>query len=62
MLVDLDKNLIAEAFYYAKVDSENELIELPLREFIRNHRPRDVRELQNKITIDPDYNHKNLRD
>lgn len=37
---------------------QKKLIELTLAEFIENQRRRDVRELRNKIKLDPDYDYK----
>lgn len=57
----LDDKLVKEAFKYAEVSTKRELVELALREFVQNHRRRDVRELRNKITLDPHYDYKKMR-
>lgn len=57
----LDDDLVSEAFHYAKVASKRELIDQALREFVENHRRKDVRELKSKIKIHDDYNYKILR-
>lgn len=57
----LDDRLVKEAFHYAKVSTKRELIDLALREFIANHRRRDVRALPGKVKLRQDYNYKLLR-
>lgn len=57
----LDNELVKEAFKHANVKTKRELIDLALREFIANHRRRDVRELFGEVEIDPDYDYKKLR-
>jgi Arc/MetJ family transcription regulator len=57
----LNEKLVKEAFCYASVSTEEELIDLALREFVENHRRKDIRDLRGKIKIDDKYNHKALR-
>ena len=58
----LDEELVDEAFRYAGVKTKRELVDLALREFVANHRRRDVRELRGKVKLDPTYDHKALRE
>jgi len=58
----LDKELVEEAFRYAGVRTKRELVDLALREFVENHRRKDVRELRGKGLIRPDYDYKALRE
>lgn len=58
----LNDSLVKEAFRYTSVSSKRELIELALKEFVENHRRHDIRELKGKVTIDPKYNYKKLRE
>lgn len=58
----LNETLVNEAFRYTSVSTKRELVELALQEFICNHRRRDVRELQGKIKLRADYDHKKLRE
>ncbi|MDP8948310.1 MAG: type II toxin-antitoxin system VapB family antitoxin [Actinomycetota bacterium] len=58
----LDKELVEEAFRYAGVRTKRELVDLALREFVENHRRKDVRELRGKDLIRPDYDYKALRE
>jgi Arc/MetJ family transcription regulator len=58
----IDDELVKEAFRYAGVRTKRELVDLALREFVENHRRRDVRELRGEITFHPGYDHKRLRE
>lgn len=58
----LDDELVEEAFGHAHVKTKRELVDLALREFVANHRRRDIRELRGKILIDPEYDYKKLRE
>lgn len=62
MNIVLDDELVEEAFEYAGVKTKRELVDLALREFVENHRRRDIRELRGKILIAPDYDYKKLRE
>jgi len=57
----LDDDLVAEALQYAGVKTKREVVERALREFVENHRRRDVRELRGTVRIRKGYDHKRLR-
>ncbi len=57
----LDEKLVKEAFRYTQVSTKKELIDLALREFVENHRRKDIRDLKGKIKIDDKYDYKSLR-
>lgn len=57
----LDDKLVKEAFRYAHVSTKKELIDLALREFVENHRRKDIRDLKGKIKIHEKYDYKELR-
>jgi Arc/MetJ family transcription regulator len=59
----LDDDLMKEAFKYATVSTKRELVDLALREFVVQHRRRDLRELRNskQKLIRDDYDYKALR-
>src|SRR5208337_1156877 len=59
--IDLDEELVKEAFKYADVKTKKELIALGLREFIENHKRRDLRDLRGKVRFREGYDHKALR-
>lgn len=56
----IDDGLVAEAFRYPEATTRRELVEHALREFVENHRRRDVRELRGKVQLRPDYDYKRL--
>lgn len=60
--IDLDDELVETAFHYAGVKTKRELVHLALREFIEQHRRRDLRELRGRGGIAEDYDHKPLRE
>jgi Arc/MetJ family transcription regulator len=57
----LDEALVAEAFKYAGVKTKRDLIDVALREFIRQHKRADIRALRGKGLIDPSYDYKAAR-
>lgn len=57
----LDEKLVKEAFHYAHVATKKELIDLALREFVENHRRKDIRDLKGKVKIDAKYDYKSSR-
>lgn len=58
----LNETLVKEAFHYAKVSTKRELVDLALREFIENHKRRNIRDLRGKVKLNPDYDYKSLRE
>ena len=58
----LDDELVEEAFRHSNAKTKRELVDLALREFVANHKRKDVRELRGKITFHPGYDHKKLRE
>lgn len=57
----LDEKLVQEAFRYADVSTKRDLINLALKEFVENHRRKDIREIKGKVKIDNKYDYKKLR-
>lgn len=57
----LDDELINAAFQYTNVQTKKELVHLALKEFVAAHRRKDIRALQGKVKIDPQYDYKALR-
>ncbi len=57
----LNPVLVSEAFRYASVKTKKDLIDLALREFVRQHKRTDVRALRGKGLIDPSYNYRSAR-
>lgn len=59
--IDLDSELVEEAFRYARVRTKKDLVHLALREFVETQRRLDVRDLRGSIEFEPDYDYKALR-
>ncbi len=59
--IDLDENLVNEAFKYTDVKTKKELIALTLREFVENRKRKDLGELRGKIKFREGYDHKSMR-
>lgn len=57
----LNEKLIKEAFKYAQVSTKRELIELVLKEYVENHRRKDIRDLKGKVKIAASYDYKTAR-
>ena len=59
--IDLDDDLITEAFRHTNARTKKELVHLALEEFVARRRRRDVRELLGNVGIRAEYDHKALR-
>lgn len=57
----LDQELVEKSRRYAGDSSTRELVDVALREYVENHRRRDLRELRGRVNIQPGYDHKRLR-
>jgi len=57
----LNDALMSEAFRYAGVKTKKDLVDLALREFVRQHKRTDIRKLRGKGMIDPSYNYRAAR-
>lgn len=60
--IELDESLLEDAFRYTSVKTKRELVHLALSEFVDNHRRKDLRDLQGKGGISPEYDYKALRE
>lgn len=63
-MIDINDQLITQAAKLAKIDNQNQVIEIALSEYIQHHQPakkRDVHDLVGKINIDPNYDYKKMR-
>ncbi len=58
----LDDDLVAEAFRYSTAKTKRELIHQALREYVEQHRRKNILELVGKVRIADDYDHKSLRE
>lgn len=58
----LDDELVEEAFRHSDAKTKRELVDRALREFVKNHKRRDIRELRGQVTFHPDYDYKKFRE
>ncbi len=60
--VVLDDNLIEEAFKYAdSIRTKKDLIEVALKEFVKNRKMKNLRDLKGKIKFADGYDYKKMR-
>ena len=58
----LDDNLVKEAFKYADtIHTKKDLIEEALKEFVKNRKMRNLKELKGKILFADGYDYKKMR-
>ncbi len=60
--IDLDENLVNEAFKYAGVKTKKELVNIALQEFIEMHKRKDLAEIKGEISFFEDYDYKKMRE
>ncbi|MEY2831790.1 MAG: hypothetical protein RLZZ574_1048 [Cyanobacteriota bacterium] len=59
--IDLDDQLMEEAFRLSNVRTKKELVNLALQEFIKSKKKKDLLELSGKIQFYDSYDYKALR-
>lgn len=59
--IDLDDELVEEAFSVSKMRTKKDLVHEALRELIKMRTIKDMTELSGLITFHTGYNHKKLR-
>ncbi len=58
----IDDQLVDEAFKYAEnITTKKDLIEVALKEFVKNRKMRNLRDLKGKIAFADDYDYKKMR-
>ena len=58
----LDDQLVDEAFKYAEnINTKKDLIEIALKEFVKNRKMKNLRDLKGKIVFSEDYDYKKMR-
>ena len=60
--IDLDDQLVEEAFRLTHLRTKKELLNLALQELIRSYKKRNLLDLSGKIQFQPDYDYKALRE
>ena len=58
----LDDELVEEVFRHSNAKTKRELVDVALREFVENHKRKDIRELRGRISFHPGYDYKKLRE
>ena len=59
--IEIDDELMEEAFRFTSVRTKKELVHLALTEFIKAKKKKDLLDLGGKIQFHDDYDHKALR-
>jgi len=60
--IDLDDKLLTEAFKYAEnISTKKALVEIALKEFVRNHSMKNLKDLKGKIQFAENYDYKQMR-
>jgi len=58
----LDDQLVDEAFRYAEnISTKKDLIEIALKEFVKNRKIKNLKDLKGKIVFADDYDYKRMR-
>lgn len=58
----LDDMLVKEAFKYAEnINTKKDLVEIALREFVQNHKVKNLSDLKGRIQFSENYDYKNMR-
>ncbi|MCG8461959.1 MAG: type II toxin-antitoxin system VapB family antitoxin [Holophagales bacterium] len=57
----LDEELVAEAFTLTGARTKRELVDLALRELVRQRRKKDLTELAGRAQLRDDFDHKGMR-
>jgi Arc/MetJ family transcription regulator len=60
--IDLDDNLIKEAFKFSHAKTKKELINQALKEFVENRRRLNLLDLEGGIQFSEGYDHKSMRE
>lgn len=59
--IELDDNLLKEAFRFSRAKTKRRLVQTALEEFVRNHSRKDLRALKGKIRFSKHYDYKKMR-
>jgi Arc/MetJ family transcription regulator len=58
----LNDELISEAFKYSdNISTKKELVDVALKEYVENHKRKNLKDLFGKISFSSEYNYKNMR-
>lgn len=59
--IDLDDQLMDEAFKHSDVKTKKDLIHQALKEFIENKKRKNLGDLRGKLVFEKDYDYKSMR-
>jgi len=59
--ININDDLVNEAFKYTKAKTKKELIDIALRELVENRKRLNLLDLAGKIKFEEDYDYKSLR-
>ena len=59
--INLDDELVSEAFKYTGAKTKKDLIHIALKELVENHKRLNLLDLAGKIEFVEDYDYKSLR-
>lgn len=60
--IDIEEELLEEAFKFTDIKTKKDLINLALKEFIETHKKKNLMELKGKIKFSDDYDYKSMRE
>lgn len=60
--IELDDDLVKEAFEICDFKTKKELISKALEEFVSNHKKMNLLDLKGRIEFSKDYDHKGMRE
>ena len=60
--LNIDETLIQEALHLTKLTTQEELLNLALKELVKSRRKKSLLDLAGQIQFSPDFDHKALRE
>ena len=60
--IDIEEELLEEAFKFTDIKTKKDLINLALKEFIETHKRKNLMELKGKIKFSENYDYKSMRE
>ncbi|NEQ69489.1 MAG: type II toxin-antitoxin system VapB family antitoxin [Symploca sp. SIO2D2] len=62
IILDIDESLLREALQLTDLNTQEELVNLALQEFVLSRRKKNLLDLAGKIQLSSDFDHKALRE
>lgn len=62
IILNLDEDLLDEALRLTKLPTQEELLNLALKELIKSRRKKNLLDLAGQIQFAPDFGHKDMRE